>query len=208
MVPASSGASRAAGAAAPPPTGFAPAAAALRRSGAAIGPAAPESTAPSPAAAARSGRQAVESLPAALSGEAGAVWNWAPDGGFATRLLALSVFLLRALLALTRWRARRRREYVRLRVKTYRTDKASAEAIVGMFEALHKRLLRRWWRRLLQGQPSIALEVHHARGTVWLAVTCPRGLEEMVQAALRTAYPNCRLLAERQSVGLVPSVLR
>jgi hypothetical protein len=201
-------ASRAAGASAPPPTGSTPAVAALRRSGAAIGPTAPESTAPSQAAAARSGRQAVESLPAALSGEAGAVWNWAPDGVFATRLLALSVFLLGALLALTRWRARRRREYVRLRVKTYRTDKASAEAIVGMFEALHKRLLRRWWRRLLQGQPSIALEVHHARGTVWLAVTCPAGYEQMVQAALRTAYPNCRLLAERQSVGLVPSVLR
>src|ERR1700689_1692491 len=95
-----------------------------------------------------------------------------------------------------------------MRVETYRTDKASAEAIVGMFEALHKRLLRRWWRRLLQGQPSVALEVHHTRGTVWLSVTCPAGYEEMVQAALRTAYPNCRLLVERQLVGVVPSVLR
>jgi hypothetical protein len=151
---------------------------------------------------------ALDSFPGVLSAEARAVWSWAPGGVFATRLLALSIFLLGALLGLTRRRARRRREYVRLRVQTYRTDKASAEAVVGMFEALHKRLLRRWWRRLLQGQPSVALEVHHAGGTVWLAVTCPRGLEEMVQAALRTAYPNCRLTAERQLVGSVPAVLR
>jgi hypothetical protein len=93
-------------------------------------------------------------------------------------------------------------------VQTYRTDKASAEAVVGMFEALHKRLLRRWWRRLFQGQPSVALEVHHAGGSVWLAVTCPAGYEGMVQAALRTAYPNCRLLAEQRLVGCAPSVLR
>jgi hypothetical protein len=95
-----------------------------------------------------------------------------------------------------------------MRVQTYRTDKASAEAVVGMFEALHKRLSRRWWRRLFQGQPSISLEVHNAGGTAWLAVTCPRGLEGMVEAALRTAYPNCRLIAERQLVGSPPTVLR
>jgi Replication-relaxation len=159
-------------------------------------------------AVARAGRNQLASLPGVFSGEASAVWNWAPGGVFPTRLLALSALLLGALVAFARFRARRRRKYVRLRVQTYRTDRASAEAIVGMFEALHKRLLRRWWRRLLQGQPSIALEVHHARGTVWLAVTCPAGYEEMVQAALRTAYPNCRLLAERHLVGLAPSVLR
>jgi DNA-binding HxlR family transcriptional regulator len=151
---------------------------------------------------------AFDSFPDALGAESRAVWNWAPGGVFGTRLLALSVILLGALFTLTRSHARRRREYVRLRVQTYRTDRASAEAVVGMFEALHKRLLCRWWRRLLQGQPSVALEVHHAAGTVWLAVTCPKGLEGMVQAALRTAYPNCRLTAERQLVGLVPSVLR
>jgi hypothetical protein len=192
-----------------PPTGSTPAATALRRSGAEIGStASPETTARAQAAAARSGRQTVESLPAALSGEAGGVWSWAPDGVSPVRLLAIAIVLLGAFIAVARFRARRGREYVRLRVQTYRTDKASAEAIVGMFEALHKRLLRRWWRRLLQGQPSVALEVHHAGGTVWLAVSCPRGDQEMVQAALRTAYPNCRLVRERQLVGSVPAVLR
>jgi hypothetical protein len=151
---------------------------------------------------------AIDALPNALAEEVRAVWNWAPSGVSLTRLFAVSILLLGVLVVIARWTARRRREYVRMRVQTYRTDKASAEAVVGMFEALHKRLLRRWWRRLLRGQPSVALEVHRARGKVWLAVTCPAGYEGMVQAALRTAYPNCRLLIERQLVGLVPSVLR
>jgi len=121
---------------------------------------------------------------------------------------ALLIFLLGGLVATSRWYGRRRRRYVRMRVETYRTDKASAEAVVSMFEALHKRLLRRWWRRLLRGQPSVALEVHHTSGAAWLAVACPLGLEEMVQAALRTAYPNCRLVAERRVPGRPPAVLR
>jgi Replication-relaxation len=110
--------------------------------------------------------------------------------------------------AISRRRVRRRRRYVRLRVQAYRTDTASAEAVVSMFEALHKRLLRRWWRRLFSGQPSVALEVHYARATAWLAVTCPVGLEQMVEAALRTAYPNCRLVPERRLVVRAPVVLR
>jgi Replication-relaxation len=151
---------------------------------------------------------AIDSLPEALAGETYAVWSWAPGSVFAARLSAFAILLLGALVAVSRWWARRRREYVRMRVQAYRTDKASALAVVSMFEALHKRLLQRWWRRLLQGQPSIALEVHHAAGAVWLAVTCPRGLDGMVEAALRAAYPNCRLTGEQQSLGLPPTVLR
>jgi hypothetical protein len=185
---------------------------------------------------------AFDSLPDALSAEARAIWSWTPGGVALTRLFAGLNLLLGALVSISRWYARRRRRYVRMRVQTYRTDKASAEAVVAMFEALHKRLLRRWWRRLLLGQPSVSLEVHHAGGqtrsgavgeggrsgwpratprhaldrapagavpgSVWLAVTCPMGLEGMVQAALRTAYPNCRLMGESRLVGLVPTVLR
>jgi hypothetical protein len=36
-------------------------------------------------------------------------------------------------IAVTRLRARRRRRYVRLRVEAYRTDRATAEAVVSMF---------------------------------------------------------------------------
>jgi len=151
---------------------------------------------------------ALHSLPSTLADEARAIWDWAPGGFFLTRFFVVLVLLVGSFTTIARWHARRRRRYVRMRVETYRTDTASAEAVVGMFEALHKRLLCRWWRRLLRGQPSVGLEVHHSGGAAWLAVTCPVGLEGMVQAALRTAYPNCRLVREGRLPGRPPAVLR
>ena len=117
------------------------------------------------------------------------------------------VLVVALVVALSRVRARTRRRYVRLSVIPYRGDDPTAQAIVNMFEALHKRLLRRWWRRLFAGQPSVALEVHYDR-EAWLALTCPVGLEKMAQAALRTAYPNCRLRRAERSPGAPPCVLR
>ena len=117
-----------------------------------------------------------------------------------------------ALLLGLRWRARRRRRYVRLRVEAYRTDRTSVEGVVSMYEALHKRLQQRWWRRLLAGQPSVALEVHHvhtADGTACavLAVSCPAGLERVVGAAVRSAYPNSRVAPPSETLdhGLTPA---
>jgi hypothetical protein len=156
-----------------------------------------------------SGHLTVRALASALGSAVGAGCRWAPFGGVpVARSLAILAALTGALLGSVRMRARRRRRYARMRVRTYRTDTASAEAVVSMFEALHKRMLRRWWRRLLRGQPSVALEVHHAHGTVWLAVTFPAGSRDMVQAALRTAYPNCRLDPELQLLSPPPTVLR
>jgi Replication-relaxation len=117
----------------------------------------------------------------------------------ATPLLTIAGGLGLALVAAVRWRARRRRRYVRMRIDAYRGDSTGADAIAAMYEALHKRLLRRWWRRVLTGQPSLALEVHHApssqgaKRSAFLAVSCPVGLEAMVESALQVAYPNCRL---------------
>ncbi len=141
-------------------------------------------------------------LPAALWARAGAIAR--SPGGL---LLAAGGALLLLLLFL-RWRARRKRCYVRLSVEPYRADSASAEAVVRMFEALHKRLLARWWRRLLGGQPSVALEIHHDARGAWFASTCPRGLERMVGAALQSAYPNCRVRRADRAVGFAPTVLR
>ena len=107
----------------------------------------------------------------------------------------------------SRFRRRSERRFVRMRVVPYRGEDATAEAVVSMFDSLHKRLLRRWWRRLLHGQPSVSLEVHCDR-EAWLSVSCPAGMESMVQAALRTAYPNCRMQPERRPVGPPPQVLR
>jgi hypothetical protein len=138
-----------------------------------------------------------------------AVWDWAPVGGmrFVGLLAVIALVQILALLAV-RWLARRRRGYVRMRLEPYRTDQASAEAVVRMHEALHKRLLLRWWRRVLLGQPSFSLEVHHECGQgdgasrAWLALSCPAGVERMVEAALRTAYPNCRLTSVEATVPL------
>jgi hypothetical protein len=127
--------------------------------------------------------------------------------------MGLALGLIALLAGVRRW-ARGRRRYVRLRVVPYRTDRASVEGIVALFEALHKRLLLRWWRRLLLGQPSVALEVHHTCGEdtavqAWLAVTCPCGSEGMIEAALRSAYPNCRLARGHELVvGVPPAMVR
>jgi hypothetical protein len=141
-----------------------------------------------------------------------AIWSWAPALGVApAKLLFVLVSALVSVIGVARVRARRRRRYVRLRVEAYRADQASAEAVVEMFGALHKRLLRRWWRRLLLGQPSLSLEVHHTGGplhAVWLAIACPEGQERMVEAVLQATYPNCRLLPAERPLGVPPAVLR
>jgi hypothetical protein len=145
--------------------------------------------------------------------------------GLASLMLLLGVTVVLALATVAvRVRARARRRYVRLAVVPYRTDRATAEAVVSALESIHKRLLSRWWRRVLFGQPSVALEVHYSvrsgssltctdlgRATpnsAWLAVSCPRGSELMIEAALRVAYPNCRLCPLDQAVGAPPIVLR
>lgn len=110
-------------------------------------------------------------------------------------------------IGVSRLRARRRRRYVRLNVIPYRGDDPTAEAVVSMFEALHKRLLVRWWRRLFTGQPSVGLEVHYHR-KAWLSLTCPAGLEPLVEAALRSAYPNSRLDDVTRAPGIPPCVMR
>jgi hypothetical protein len=135
-----------------------------------------------------------------------------------SQTLALLGFCL-ALSLVPRCVARRRRRYVRLEIEVYRLDHADPAAVVGMFDALHKRLIRRWWRRLLFGQPSVALEVHHdassgksgdasSASRAWLALSCPRGSERMVEAALQGAYSNCRLAPVKRRPGAPPVVLR
>jgi hypothetical protein len=141
-----------------------------------------------------------------------AIWSWSPalDLPF-VRLLALVALALALPVAGSRLHARRRRRYVRLRVEVYRADRAEIEAGVAMFGALHKRLLRRWWRRLLLGQPSLSLEIHHTAGaqhSAWLAISCPVGHERMVEASLQATYPNCRLRRLEHQLGVPPAVLR
>ncbi len=133
-----------------------------------------------------------------------------PSGGWpvasAVEGLAALTLTPAALLLGLRARARRRRRYVRLTVQAYRADRTSVEGVVSMYEALHKRLQQRWWRRLHAGQPSVALEVHHVHApdgtaSAVLAVSCPAGLERVVEAAVRSAYPNSRLAPPGEAFG-------
>ncbi len=154
----------------------------------------------------------VDALARTLDRWSQASWSWAPAQGLApARLLVVLAAALVVLVACARAHARRQRRYVRLRVEVYRADHANVEAVVTMFGALHKRLLRRWWRRMLLGQPSLSLEVHNSGGaphSAWLAISCPEGQERMVEASLQATYPNCRLRPAEHHVGVVPTVLR
>src|SRR4051812_864500 len=127
-------------------------------------------------------------------------------------LAAGSLLAAVAVLVAVRGWVRSHREYVRLAVVPYRTDRATSEAAVAMFEALHAAVVQRWWRRLLGGQASVALDLHRlpARGAqaVALAVTCPAALRARVEAALRTAYPNLGYEPFPVGVGRPPYVLR
>jgi hypothetical protein len=134
------------------------------------------------------------------------VWIPRPIAAAAAVGAMVALFVL-LLVGVCRIRARRRRLYVRLRVIPYRGDDPTAQAIVSMFEALHKRLLRRWWRRLLTGQPSAGLEVHCDQ-EAWLSLTCPVGTQPLVEAALRSAYPNCRVEPAARTPGAPPCVVR
>jgi hypothetical protein len=173
-----------------------------------------------------------------LLGSAGeglsALWNALPLVGIPlAQLLVWICVVLGSTLLTARLLARHRRVYVRMRVSPYRTDRATVQGIVSMFEALHKRLLRRWWRRMFIGQQSISLEVHliprpisngNGNGFVpsdddhqvsggfaynaCLMLSCPAGLEEMVGAALRAAYPNCRVEPVKMPLGRPPTMIR
>ncbi len=176
------------------------------------------------------GHLSVGALADALAAGASMALGWGPFGGPSLgEVLASAAVCLGMVLGGARARARAGRIYTRLEVHAYRADTTTADGVVTMFHALHKRLLHRWWRRLIWGQPSIALEVHYAGDLsassrealevreaaeareareVWLAVCCPAGLQEMVETALRGAYPNCRLLPARSEPGSPPVVLR
>ncbi|MEA2208021.1 MAG: hypothetical protein QOF54_498 [Solirubrobacteraceae bacterium] len=152
--------------------------------------------------AAPSPLRALGALASAPLDVAGAVAGWVPWRPLTgLSLLALAT----AALAVARCVARRRRRYVRLGVRAYRADRGAADAVISMYAALHQALLQRWWRRLLFGQPSLALEVNYYNGShdrggdqpaaASMALCCPRDALAAVEAALRVAYPNSALVA-------------
>ena len=119
-----------------------------------------------------------------------------PAAELSAAVLGALLLAAGAALCALRLRARRRRVYERLRVLAYRGDLAEPPSLERALAALHATVGVRWWRRLVSGQPSAALEVHYTPGPpaeAWLAVCAPRGSATIVESALRVAYPNLRL---------------
>jgi len=83
------------------------------------------------------GTSSLDQLADGLGREARAAWSWDPIAGFApARLLFALALALSTGIGVWRWWSRRRRRYVRLRIDAYRTDRASAEAVVTMFDTV------------------------------------------------------------------------
>ena len=106
---------------------------------------------------------------------------------------------LAALLGL-RARARWRRRYVRHWLLPYRADEATPDQVRRLLESWHQMTLRRWWQRLLSGQPSLSLELHaipdDVGNRVRLMVACPDepGLAEALDGRLVACYRDTRLV--------------
>jgi Replication-relaxation len=123
----------------------------------------------------------------------------------------LAAFVLAVLLAL-RIRTRHRRRYVRHWLLPYRADEATPDQVRRLIESWHQMTLRRWWQRLLAGQPSIALELQaiadEGGNRVRMVLACPDepGLAEALDGRLVACYRDTRLVkgqGEPSSLGQV-----
>jgi hypothetical protein len=142
----------------------------------------------------------------ALDRAPGVVWR-------AVRIpLALGALVGLALL-MARWADRRSRRYVRLTLKPFRAEQVESEEVRRLFEAWHQQLLRRWWRRIPRGQPSIALEVLTApdRGGELegrLSLVCPAELADSVEGALLGCYQDSTVARTNEPMPPVAEIVR
>src|SRR4051794_17889058 len=121
-------------------------------------------------------------------------------GADVARVLALvlvGVLLLGFVLTAVRLVGRRRWRYRRYAIAPYRTDDASTEQVVALFQDWHQQLHQRLHRRLLFGQPYLALEEHvdHDAGGAHatLAIVCPEQVVAALDGRLAATYPNSRI---------------
>src|SRR3954447_13532460 len=75
-------------------------------------------------------------------------------------LVLLGALILATALTLIRLVGRRRWHYRRYAIAPYRTDEASTEQVVALFQDWHQQIHQRLHRRLVFGQPYLALEEH------------------------------------------------
>src|SRR4051794_41721787 len=92
---------------------------------------------------------------------------------------------------------RRRWRYQRYAIAPYRTDDASTEQVVALFQDWHQQLHQRLHRRLVFGQPYLALEEHvehdAAGAQVMLAIVCPEQFVAALDGRLAATYSHSRI---------------
>jgi hypothetical protein len=112
-------------------------------------------------------------------------------------LVLLGVLLLGMAMTFIRLVGRRRWHYRRYAIAPYRTDEASTEQVVALFQDWHQQLHQRLHRRLLFGQPYLALEEHvrpDAGGAeATLAIVCPEQFVAALDGRLAATYPHSRI---------------
>ncbi|HET6507074.1 MAG TPA: replication-relaxation family protein [Baekduia sp.] len=128
-------------------------------------------------------------------------------------LLVLAGALGAGWLVRSRRAARRDRTATRLWLLPFRADDAEPQAVMRLLESWHQQLQERWWRRLLHGQPGLALEVvmaPDAEGdrTARLSVVCPEEFAETIEGSLLACYPDSRLVRGTQALPPVHEVVR
>lgn len=132
-------------------------------------------------------------------------WAWCHVPLFAP--LAVAAGLTFVGMAISRVRSRRARRYIRMRVTPFRSDEASEASEKALMEELHRQLLVRWWRRILTGQPSLALEVLYRKNPVSnvreaaLTVSCIETQVAAVRAAITSCYPHTQLERETRTIS-------
>ncbi|MDO8185869.1 replication-relaxation family protein [Conexibacter sp. JD483] len=139
-------------------------------------------------------------------------WAWGNVPLFAPAAVAAAIAF--AVMVVSRWRARRARRYVRLRITPFRSDEASPASEKTLMEDIHRQVLVRWWQRLLTGQPSVALEIMYRKNgasnvrEAALTVSCLEAQIPAVRSAITSCYPHTRVSRETGTVTGGGYVLR
>src|SRR4051794_35446949 len=119
------------------------------------------------------------------------------DVARALALVLVGALILATALTLIRLVGRRRWHYRRYAIAPYRTDEASTEQVVALFQDWHQQLHQRLHRRLVFGQPYLALEEHvrpDAGGAeATLAIVCPEQFVAALDGRLAATYPHSRI---------------
>jgi hypothetical protein len=112
-------------------------------------------------------------------------------------LALLAGLLVAALLTAVRLIGRRRWRYRRYAIAPYRTDDATPEQVLALFQDWHQQIHQRLHRRLLFGQPYLALEEHAQPSDggpeMTMTIVCPEQFVAALDGRLAATYPHSRI---------------